>query len=135
MSEHGDGEPGWQVLVVDDETTLLRAYSTLLRAAGHTVETAGDGAEARSLIQERSFDVILSDIDMPGMDGIALLEAVRELELDVPVVLITATPSDETAARAESSGAFRYLTKPVEPAELRQVVAEAAAHRLARLGR
>ncbi|HVJ16841.1 MAG TPA: EAL domain-containing protein, partial [Polyangiaceae bacterium] len=138
MSQQGDpgGKSSCDVLVVDDEIALLRAYSTLLRAAGHSVETADDGQAAKELLQQRSFDVILSDINMPGMDGIALLRAVREFDLDVPVVLITGTPSVETAAHAVRYGAFRYLTKPVEPAELRQVVDEAAAlHRLARLKR
>src|SRR5687768_484269 len=124
MSKPGDpaGEPSWEVLVVDDEQALLTAYSTVLRAAGHRIELAEDGEVARELVQKRSFDVILSDINMPGMDGISLLKAVREFDLDVPVVLITGTPSVDTAARAVRYGAFRYLMKPVEAAELRQVV-------------
>lgn len=138
MSNPGEtaSEPSTSVLVVDDETTLLRAYATVLRAAGHDVATAEDGTEAQELLGKRSFDVVVSDINMPGMDGIALLRAVREFDYDVPVVLITGTPSVETAARAVRYGAFRYLMKPVEAVELRQVVSEAAGmHRLARLKR
>lgn len=135
-----DGTPQAQrnlsVLIVDDEVPLLRAYASVLRQAGYVVETAEDGDLARDLVAKRSFDVIVSDITMPGMDGIALLRAVREFDLDVPVVLITGTPSIDTAARAVTHGAFRYLLKPVEPPDLRQVVAEAASlHRLARLKR
>jgi EAL domain-containing protein (putative c-di-GMP-specific phosphodiesterase class I) len=133
---HSAAQQNLSVLIVDDEVPLLRAYATVLRGAGYLVETAEDGDEARNLVARHSFDVILSDITMPGMDGIALLRAVREFDLDVPVVLITGTPSIETAARAVTHGAFRYLMKPVEPPDLRQVVAEAASlHRLARLKR
>jgi DNA-binding NtrC family response regulator len=122
------------VLVVDDDFALLTAYANLLRAAGHEVATADDGLEARELLMNRAFDVIVSDVDMPLMDGIALLESVRVFDRDVPVVLMTGTPSLETTAQAERHGAFRCLTKPVDPAELRRVVSEAAAKR-ARRGR
>ncbi len=129
-------EPGVRVLVVDDEISLLKAYASVLRAAGHAVEMAEDGTEAKELVHRQAFDVIISDITMPGMDGISLLKAVRERDLDVPVVLITGTPSVDTASRAVRYGAFRYLMKPVEPAELKLVVSEAAnMHRLARLKR
>jgi EAL domain-containing protein (putative c-di-GMP-specific phosphodiesterase class I) len=136
MEKGERGEQGASVLVVDDETSLLRAYSQILRAAGHTVLTADDGAEARELVRSRGFDVVISDINMPNMDGIALLKAVREFDLDVPVVLVTGTPSVDTAAHAVRHGAFRYLMKPVDAGELRQVVTEAGSmHRLARVKR
>ncbi len=136
MSALGDegGEGGSRVLAVDDEVVLLTAYANLLRGAGHDVTTADDGEQAIELVQNRSFDVILSDIHMPRMDGFALLKAARELDRDLPVVLMTGTPSAETAAQAERYGAFRCLTKPCDPLELRRVVSEAAAVSRARRG-
>ncbi len=122
MSESGtvtEGTtPRGKVLVVDDETSLARAYSRFLNAAGFDTELAGDGAEAAELLERMTFDVILSDIAMPEMDGIALLRVVRARDLDVPVILVTGSPSVETAARAVDFGALRYLLKPVERGEL-----------------
>src|SRR6201999_4355119 len=78
---------------------------------GYVAETAGDGAAASALLRDRQFDVILSDVHMPGLDGIELLRVVRERDLDVPVILLTGAPDVETAARALEYGAFRYLIK------------------------
>ena len=100
MSKPGDpaGEPSWEVLVVDDEQALLTAYSTVLRAAGHRIELAEDGEVARELVQKRSFDVILSDINMPGMDGGDVSKALHahpEVRT-IPVLFLTAliSPSE-----------------------------------------
>jgi EAL domain-containing protein (putative c-di-GMP-specific phosphodiesterase class I) len=90
----------------------------------------------RSAIEAASFDVILSDIDMPGMSGIQLLERVRARDLDVPVVLITGNPSVETAIKAMEQGALRYLVKPVELEVLLKVAGDAVRlHRLAKAKR
>src|SRR5436190_4392300 len=71
------------VLLVDDEPTIVRGYARMLGSAGFAVEVAHDGAEAADLARRRPFDVIISDIAMPGMSGIALLRSVREHDLDV----------------------------------------------------
>jgi EAL domain-containing protein (putative c-di-GMP-specific phosphodiesterase class I) len=83
---------------------------------------AVDGERAAELARENEYDVIVSDIAMPGMDGLQLLRTVRESNLDVPVVLITASPALETAVRAMEHGALRYLTKPVDLVALEEVV-------------
>src|SRR2546422_3391849 len=103
-----------RVLVVDDDAAMLRAYERVLAREGFTVATANDGQTALALIPEQSYDAIVSDIAMPGMTGIELLRAVREHDLDVPVVIVTAGPTVETAARAVELGAFRYLVKPID---------------------
>src|SRR5207237_9928769 len=80
--------------------------------------------------------VVLSDIDMPRLGGLALLERIRVHDLDIPVVLITGSPSLETAMAAVQHGALRYLTKPVDGKDLRAVTADAVRlHRLARAKR
>jgi len=121
------------VLLVDDDESVLRAHARLLEKRGCEVAIAGDGEAALALLGERSFDVILSDLEMPRMNGIKLLEQIRAHDLDVPVLFITGTPTVETAMRAIEHGAFKYLVKPVEPAELARVVTEAA--RLGKLGK
>src|SRR6187455_922133 len=77
------------ILLVDDEPGIARAYARTLGTAGFTVITAADGNEAAQAARDKSFDVIVSDIAMPGMDGLELLRTVREVDLDVPFVIMT----------------------------------------------
>lgn len=122
------------ILLVDDDPMLLRAVARWLATRGYEVVTAGNGAEAVKCLRQRPFDVILSDISMPGMDGIALLHQVREHDLLVPIILITGEPAVRTAVQAIEYGAFHYLTKPVSPEALEEVVKKALrVHRLARV--
>jgi EAL domain-containing protein (putative c-di-GMP-specific phosphodiesterase class I)/CheY-like chemotaxis protein len=125
-----------RVLLVDDEPAIARALSRILQTAGHIVTSAQSGEEAVSLLGTAAFDVIISDIRMPGMDGLALLRAIRAKDLDVPVAFMTGSPALETVLEAMENGAFRYLTKPVDSDELRALVERAARlHRLARVRR
>jgi EAL domain-containing protein (putative c-di-GMP-specific phosphodiesterase class I) len=119
------GKDAHRVLVVDDDETVLRVHARILATAGYHVETAADGAAAAKALERASFDVVFSDIDMPGMTGIQLLERVRAYDLDVPVVLITGNPSVETAIKAMEQGALRYLVKPVERDALVKVARDA----------
>ena len=118
--------PQPRVLLIDDDAMLLEFYQDALTPLGYAMETAEDGAEAAYLLESKRYDVIVSDIVMPGLDGLGLLKQVRSTNLDVPVVLVTGTPTAETAIRAIEYGAFRYLTKPFSASELRRVVAYAA---------
>jgi len=123
-----------QVLLVDDDVTVLRAVGRALRSRGYAVSTAENGEEASRHIAERPFDVILSDIGMPGVDGIQLLRQVREHDLNVPVILITGDPAVKTAVQALEYGAFHYLAKPVSNEALEAVLEKAVRmHRMARI--
>ncbi len=125
-----------RTLVVDDDQAVLRAHARILTNAGYEVETAIDGAAATRALAASSYDVVFSDIDMPGMDGIELLEVVRARDFDVPVVLITGNPSVETAIRAMEQGALRYLVKPVEGHALVKVAGDAVRlHKIAKAKR
>lgn len=125
-----------RVLVADDDPILLRTYARTLTAAGYEVLRANDGAEAAQVLRTESVDVIVSDLDMPGLNGIQLLHEVRKRDLDVPVIIVTGGPSLSTAVKALEAGALRYLIKPVENAELLAIVSQAVAmHRLARVRR
>ncbi len=119
-----------RMLVVDDDPEFLRAVARGLRASGHEVDVVGLGHGAVTRIRQASYDVVLSDIALPDLDGIALLRLLRARDVQVPVVLVTGQPSFDTAVRALELGAFRYLTKPVATDELeRTVVAAGRAHR------
>jgi EAL domain-containing protein (putative c-di-GMP-specific phosphodiesterase class I) len=129
------GEPtkGW-VLLVDDEPELLRGVCRGLKRQGYSVTEARNGEEAVRHLSRRAFDVVVSDIVMPGMDGIHLLKEIRQHDLHVPVVLMTGAPAVSTAVQALEYGAFHYLTKPVDPEALDQIVQKALRiHRMARV--
>jgi EAL domain-containing protein (putative c-di-GMP-specific phosphodiesterase class I) len=110
------------LLLVDDDPEVRRSLGRQLRALGYYVDVAGGGAEAVHYIDQTSYDVILSDIVMPSMDGIALLREVRRHDLHVPVVLFTGAPEMDTAILAVEHGAFRYLSKSSDSDELESVL-------------
>lgn len=128
------GDTKSHVLLVDDEIEILRSAKRMLQALGYEVTTAQSGEEAVRCLGSRPFDVIVSDIVMPGTGGIELLREVREHDLHVPVVLVTGEPAVSTAVLALEYGAFHYLTKPVAPKALEAVIAKAVRmHRMARV--
>jgi EAL domain-containing protein (putative c-di-GMP-specific phosphodiesterase class I)/ActR/RegA family two-component response regulator len=125
-----------RVLLVDDDDLLVRSYARMLSEDGYDVEMRFDGEAAVEAIRRSPYDVVLSDIDMPRLCGVALLERIRAHDLDVPVVLITGAPSLETAMAAIEHGVLRYLAKPVGASQLRTITAYAVRlHRLARAKR
>jgi EAL domain-containing protein (putative c-di-GMP-specific phosphodiesterase class I) len=120
------------VLVVDDEPAVARMTERLLGRNGYRVTVAHGGKEAIELARTNAFDAIVSDLDMPGVDGRALLRAIRQSNLDVPFVFLTGNPDLQSAIDAVEYGAFRYLVKPVPPQQLFDVVSRALRwHRLA----
>lgn len=125
-----------RVLVVDDDPAVRFIFEALLRESGYVVETAEDGRQAAARLAASPFDVVVSDIRMPDMDGIQLLTEVRGRDLDLPVILVTGGPGLDTAMKAVELGAFRYLLKPVDSATLLATVEKAARlNRVARLKR
>jgi EAL domain-containing protein (putative c-di-GMP-specific phosphodiesterase class I) len=113
------------VLLVDDDESLLMVTRKLLERAGHLVVACTSGDDALVALTKQTFDVMISDIQMPGTTGLNLLRAVREHDLDLPVVLVTGNPGVKGAADAVEYGAFRYLVKPVQSVELRAIVLQA----------
>lgn len=114
-----------RILLADDEPGLLKSYGRLLSGAGYEVSMVDDGVQGVDLFKRESFDVVVSDVSMPGLDGLELLRVVHEHDSDAQVVLITAGPSLDTAIRAVEYGAVRYLTKPLETEELLGAVSRA----------
>jgi EAL domain-containing protein (putative c-di-GMP-specific phosphodiesterase class I)/CheY-like chemotaxis protein len=124
------------VLLVDDDAGVRRDYARALRRAGWQVDTAADGREALASLGAAPYGVIVSDIAMPGVSGLEFLRAVRQRDLDVPMVLMTGDPGLDTAVEAVEYGAFRYLIKPIALSSLTETVKSAMTlHRLARLKR
>jgi EAL domain-containing protein (putative c-di-GMP-specific phosphodiesterase class I) len=122
-----------RILVVDDERLLLETAARILRGSGYEVHTAIHGREAIEILEQGTFEAVVSDIKMPEMDGIQLLRAVRERDPDVPVVLMTASPDLASAVEAVTYGALQYLLKPFDMNELKKVLARAV--RLCRVAR
>lgn len=116
-----------RILVVDDDDAVRRVIVGFL-ASEYEIIQASNGQSALDTFRAQPFDVLISDIAMPGMDGVRLLQEVRELCEDVPVVLITGNPSIETAIGAVEHRAFKYVTKPIRGQELREIVEAAVQH-------
>ncbi|HTR53572.1 MAG TPA: response regulator [Kofleriaceae bacterium] len=124
------------VLLADDDPALRRVLVKLLAKADFDVVDVDSGRKAIMALEARPFDVILSDVQMPEGGGVDLLAAVRRIDLDVPVILMTGTPDIHAAAAAVEYGAFRFLTKPLDSDGLGKLLHHAArAHALARLRR
>jgi signal transduction histidine kinase len=119
--------------VVDDEEWMRDACGQILQPEGFEVMTADDGQTGLELARRRSPDLILVDLRMPGMDGIAYLESVKTFDADVVAIVITGYATLEVAVEAMKAGAYDFLPKPFKPAELRGVVRRGIEHRLAAL--
>jgi len=117
------------VLVVDDKELMRESMELALRRAGHDVAAADGGRAALEALGGRRFDVVVSDLKMGAMDGVALLEKVKARWPDVEVVLITAFGTIDVAVRAMKTGAFDFLQKPFKADELTMVVERAAERR------
>ncbi|MDA8388047.1 MAG: sigma-54 dependent transcriptional regulator [Nitrospiraceae bacterium] len=101
-----------RILIVDDEKDILRALEFLFKADGHAVTTALSGEKALSVLQAESFDIMISDLKMPGMDGLKLLEEAKRLYPDMTVVMMSAYATVEGAVDAMKKGAADYIVKP-----------------------
>src|SRR3990172_10007397 len=98
-------EPGrWRILVADDEPDMLENVARILRRGAHQCISAGSGQEALALVERERPDLILTDLRMPGMDGLGLLRAVKRLSPATPVVIFTAYASDASAREAAGAG-------------------------------
>jgi DNA-binding NtrC family response regulator len=114
------------ILVVDDEEPFRRLLKNELARKGYGVEVAADGGAALQLLRENTFDVILLDVVMPGVDGISLMKRLKEDPAAPPIIVLTGRATVETAVEAMKNGAYDYLTKPYKLDELAIVVDRAS---------
>ncbi|HEY1213724.1 MAG TPA: sigma-54 dependent transcriptional regulator, partial [Bryobacteraceae bacterium] len=117
-----------RILVVDDEPNLRRVVQVQLQEMGYRADTAANGAAALEQLRADNFQLLLTDLRMPGMSGVELLKAVRQEFPEVVVIIMTAFGSVETAVEAMKSGAYHYITKPVRDDELKIVVDRTLEH-------
>jgi len=118
-----------RILLADDDRAVRRVFQFKLEKRGHNVTTVEDGAQAIDRIRADRYDVLVSDIRMPNVDGLELLERARGLQPDLKVVLITAHATVSQAVQAVKIGAFDYITKPFEDEEFYAVIDRAGAFR------
>jgi len=117
-----------KILIVDDEATHLRMLETVLEAEDYETATASDGQSAINAVEEGFYDLILMDIRMARMGGIEALEKMKTLNPEIPIIMMTAYSSVATAVQAMKSGAYDYLTKPLDIDELILLVRKALQH-------
>jgi two-component system response regulator HydG len=122
-----------RILAVDDDASARKALKDLLSSQGYEVDLAPDGAAALEHIAERPPDLIVTDLDMPKMNGMQLLAAVREQERNLPVIVVTSASELRSAVDAMRAGASDYIAKPVDFDELLLAVARAIEHRNVRV--
>ncbi len=116
---------GRRILIVDDELSVRSSLGEWFEEDGFSVETAEDGEAALRAMDRGPYDIVLLDLKMPGMDGIAVQKRVREIDPDATIIILTAFASVQTAVEALKLGAFDYVTKPVDPDELSNLVKNA----------
>src|SRR5437868_13090070 len=121
--------PKARILVVDDDASTREVFGELLERWGYDVEQTGDGHDALKLTAERHPDVIISDLVMPKLDGLALTRALREESPDTPVIIITGEGTIDAAVEAVREGVFDFVEKPLDPTRLRVIVQRALERR------
>jgi DNA-binding NtrC family response regulator len=114
-----------RILIVDDEEIILKSCLRLLGDGNYELEAVRDGLEALRKIETTDYDVLILDIMMPKIDGLEVLQRVKEMHPDIDIIMITGLSQIETAVRAMKLGAFDYLPKPFDPDELKLVVQRA----------
>ena len=101
-----------RILVADDEVIVRTLLTEVLTEEQYTVETAEDGKQAVDRLDDSSFDLVITDLVMPGLNGIEVLMAVKRIDKQIPVIIVTGYPSVNTAVRLVDLGADDYITKP-----------------------
>ncbi len=116
------------ILIVDDEKNYLLVLEDLLSEEGYQVLTADSAGDALAVVESHELDVVLTDMKMPGMDGMALLDRIHTMRPNLPIVMMTAYGTVEKAVEAMRKGAFDYILKPFENEELKVTIQKAVRH-------
>ena len=102
-----------KILIVDDEPDMLKLLSMILREkTPYEITTTNNPIEAVELVKKERFDIVISDLKMPGLDGIEIIDAVKKVDEDTPVIIVTAYGTVESATEAMQKGGFDFITKP-----------------------
>lgn len=111
-----------RLLIIDDEDIVLKSCQRILRDSGYHIDTATNGEEGLAVLDRGDYDLVVTDLMMPGMSGMDVLRTIKEKNIDVTVVIFTGYATAETAREALKTGAFDYIPKPFTPEEFRDVV-------------
>lgn len=114
-----------KVLIVDDEKLIRWSLSRGLEGAGYAVDTAANGIDALHMIEQFKYDIVVTDLRMPGLDGIELLKRIKESEKGIPVIFLSAYLSKDVINDAGQFGAFRCVSKPFQIESILHIVKEA----------
>jgi DNA-binding NtrC family response regulator len=123
-----------KILVVDDEEGARDLFNTILTDEGYDVSLANGGEEALVLFKSNPFDLVITDIKMPIMDGLQLLQEIRKMGSKTDVIMVTAYGEVESYLKAMSLGAAEYINKPIRIKELKQIVHKVLTEQRARSG-
>ncbi len=111
-----------RILIVDDEPIVCKRLRPAFQRAGYDVETFGESASAMARIQEKSFDIVITDLKMEGVDGMRLLAHIRETSPDTGVIVITGYATPDTAKESFRKGAFDFIAKPFKLSDILDIV-------------
>jgi len=126
---------GIKVLVVDDEEVIRKGICRVMEGRGYQAESSESGFGAIEKLQKAPFNIVITDLKMPGMDGIEVLKAIKILQPDVPVIIITGYSTVDTAVDAMKNGAFDYIAKPFTPKQIIEMVEKALEQRTVQMQR
>jgi two-component system chemotaxis response regulator CheY len=110
------------ILAVDDSEPMRKMVELVLKSGGHQVTLANDGVEALQKFQAGKFDLIVTDINMPNMNGIELIKAVRAQHSDIPIVALTTESEDDMRKKGAEAGADGWVVKPFKPAQFLDII-------------
>jgi DNA-binding NtrC family response regulator len=116
-----------KILLVDDDPAILKVFQILLSIEGHDVRTTESGEEAVEIVEQGNIDLLISDVRMSPTDGFEVLRRVREAQENIPVIMLSAYHTEDTAEMAARLGAFGFIRKPPDTKQLIKTVNEALA--------
>jgi excisionase family DNA binding protein len=125
VSSSGDSDRRRRVLVVDDEESVLALFRKTFERAHYDVDTAGDGAAAIECLRANEYDLLVTDLQMPGVGGLSVIREARRLVTDLPVVIVTGRSTEASAIEAINLGVSAYLTKPFRMGNIMAAAARA----------
>lgn len=114
-----------RLMVIDDEPIVCRRLKQILEKSGYEVDAFSDGSNAIKALEERPYNIIVTDLKMEGMDGMSILESVKQSSPATKVIMITGFAEMETAKEAFRKGVFDFISKPVEVEAIKEVISKA----------
>ncbi|WP_088330449.1 response regulator [Lacimicrobium sp. SS2-24] len=115
-----------KILIVDDSPSIRQMVEVTLKSEGYDITAATDGQNALDICQDHSFDFVLTDVNMPNMDGISLVKALRQMAAfaATPIVMLTTEAGSDMKSQGKAAGATGWMVKPFDPSKLLQLVAK-----------